>query len=277
MRAETLVRELTAIVDLTQSDHHSEPVCNRVVEAVVRSVPGCDGATLWLWRGEPYAIHTATHPDLARLDELQFQLLEGPGIEALAEHRTAWVPDTLHDEERPAFNTVAVRYGVRCCLALGFPIEPGGGLLQLYAARPYRLRRDLEPTLALIALQARAAIRNTWLYREAQAEAEQMRLARESSVVIEEAKGIIMHACGCDADEAFDRLRRISQHGQIKLVTVAQRLVNQVARRRAGAPRGTRADRVTGAPGAGTERGNDVPGAGSDGQAAGFRGRGGPV
>ncbi len=35
-----------------------------------------------------------------------------------------------------------------------------------------------------------------------------------------------MHALGCHADDAFDRMRRISQTHHIKLTQVARRIIN---------------------------------------------------
>jgi hypothetical protein len=227
--APRLVHELAAVVDLTHTDSSAEVVYNRVVETARRTIPGCDGASFVLWCAEPPRLHVATHPDIAQIDETQFQVREGPGLTALRHCALVELPDTLRDPEWPAYSTFAVHRGVRCCVATAFELPDGLGLLQLYATAPGRLTAELEPELALIARYTRAAARNIRVYSRAQAQAQQMRAARESSVVIEEAKGILMHAYGCDADAAFDRLRRMSQQGQVKLATVAQMLVRQVS------------------------------------------------
>jgi AmiR/NasT family two-component response regulator len=52
---------------------------------------------------------------------------------------------------------------------------------------------------------------------------------RESSAVIEQAKGILVQLLSVDADRAFAVLKRISQHENIKLVTLAGRLVSAAA------------------------------------------------
>jgi len=47
----------------------------------------------------------------------------------------------------------------------------------------------------------------------------------ETRSVIDQAKGILMFTFGCDADAAFDILRRYAQNANIKLSSLAHRLV----------------------------------------------------
>ena len=51
----------------------------------------------------------------------------------------------------------------------------------------------------------------------------------DSMPVIEQAKGILMARHRCGPDEAFDLLRRASQHANIKLSELAARIVEQAA------------------------------------------------
>ncbi len=57
--------------------------------------------------------------------------------------------------------------------------------------------------------------------------------------VIEQAKGVLMAQHRCGPDEAFDLLRRASQHANIKVSILATRIVEQVASQHthAGRPR----------------------------------------
>jgi AmiR/NasT family two-component response regulator len=54
-----------------------------------------------------------------------------------------------------------------------------------------------------------------------------LREALENRDVIGQAKGMLMERHGISADEAFDRLVRISQDTNVKLHTVAERLVGE--------------------------------------------------
>jgi AmiR/NasT family two-component response regulator len=51
-----------------------------------------------------------------------------------------------------------------------------------------------------------------------------------SMPVIEQAKGVLMAQSGCDADEAFDTLRRASQRSHIPVRDLAGQIVARTAR-----------------------------------------------
>src|SRR5436190_23745649 len=57
--------------------------------------------------------------------------------------------------------------------------------------------------------------------------ASDMAEAMRSRAVIEQAKGILMSDHQITADEAFERLTRLSQHSNMKLRDVARRLVRE--------------------------------------------------
>jgi AmiR/NasT family two-component response regulator len=67
-------------------------------------------------------------------------------------------------------------------------------------------------------------------YQAAALEAEQLREAMRSRAVIEQAKGVLMAQRGCSTEEAFALLREMSQTTNTKLRTVAQAIVDSVAR-----------------------------------------------
>jgi len=62
---------------------------------------------------------------------------------------------------------------------------------------------------------------------QAEVEAALARIA-EHREVIDQAKGMVMLAAGCAPDEAFDLLRRASQHTNVKLHEIARRMVTAV-------------------------------------------------
>ena len=60
-------------------------------------------------------------------------------------------------------------------------------------------------------------------------EVDGLRQAMRSRAVIEQAKGMMMERHGITTDEAFDRLARLSQHANVKLIDVAGALVGTTA------------------------------------------------
>ncbi len=74
---------------------------------------------------------------------------------------------------------------------------------------------------------AAVAVNNVASYAGAVDEAAGLRTAMASRVVIEQAKGILMARGHCTADEAFDLLKRLSSHRNLKLRDIAQAIVEQ--------------------------------------------------
>jgi AmiR/NasT family two-component response regulator len=62
-------------------------------------------------------------------------------------------------------------------------------------------------------------------YVSAQRTAAQLQEAIRSRAVVDQAKGILMQLLECDGDEAFERLRKISQTQHVKLTEVARQVV----------------------------------------------------
>jgi hypothetical protein len=65
-------------------------------------------------------------------------------------------------------------------------------------------------------------------------EIEQLREALSSRAVIDQAKGILMARAGCDADDAFRRLVKMSNDSNVRVVEVASALVYHVQKSRRG-------------------------------------------
>lgn len=59
-------------------------------------------------------------------------------------------------------------------------------------------------------------------------EAGQLREAMASRPMIDVAKGIVMGARRCSADEAFAELRRVSSHHNVKIVELSRALVRHI-------------------------------------------------
>jgi AmiR/NasT family two-component response regulator len=63
----------------------------------------------------------------------------------------------------------------------------------------------------------------------AQTELDGLQEAMKTRAYIEQAKGILMAARGLSADDAFATLNEQSQNTNVKVVTIAQRLIGSVA------------------------------------------------
>ncbi|WP_246098188.1 ANTAR domain-containing protein [Rhodococcus spelaei] len=85
-----------------------------------------------------------------------------------------------------------------------------------------------EAMLELYTTAATGAIRSARRYRRAVAVIEQLRRALESRAVIDQAEGVIMAARGVDAAGAFVVLVEQSQHQNVKVRELAERIVGEM-------------------------------------------------
>lgn len=85
---------------------------------------------------------------------------------------------------------------------------------------------------------AATAMAHSSLYHSARREVEQLQEALTSRAVIDQAKGILMGRHRCGSDEAFARLRQMSNDANVRLRDVASALIYQTAvpQRPASAP-----------------------------------------
>ncbi|WP_345436949.1 GAF and ANTAR domain-containing protein [Actinoallomurus vinaceus] len=200
----------------------------RVTELTVRTVWGCAGATgiRWTAGDDPEPLDQAgTHPDLSYLSEIQCTRRDGPIFDVARSEAPVFCGDTLVETRWPGFTAIALQRGVRCFATTVHRTGPILMTLTMYGVVPGALDRRELGLGALLAAQGGAAVSNTRHYEDAHREAVQLRQAVEARAVVDQAKGVLMHAMGCDADTAFNELKRISQNRHVKLTALARRIV----------------------------------------------------
>jgi GAF domain-containing protein len=201
----------------------------RVTELATRTVNGCAGATAVRWSAgeatEPLD-QAGTHPDLAYLTEIQCARRAGPIYDVARTETPVFCADTLAETRWPDYTPLALQRGVRCFADTVYRTGPVIVTLTMYGVVPGALDRRELSLGALLAAQGGAAVSNTRLYEDAHRAATQLRQAVEARSIVDQAKGVLMHAMGCDADTAFNELKRISQTRHVKLTAIAQRIVS---------------------------------------------------
>ncbi|MFC4535704.1 GAF and ANTAR domain-containing protein [Sphaerisporangium dianthi] len=234
MFSPALARDLAGLGRVTE-DTSMESVLRGVTGAVAVGVPGCAGGTVELRRDERLML-SASHSDLIALVDRERALGEGPSVEATATGRSVLVPDVLQETRWPRYAATAVKHGVRSALVLPISVEGATLVLGLYAVRPGAFTGGTaDPLAALLTEQLTVALANVSDYDEVLTDAAQMQEALAGRAVIDQAKGIIMHASGCSAEAAFDELRRLSQHHQVKVADLARLLVSEHQAKHGGA------------------------------------------
>lgn len=229
--AEELAERLAELARLSGSGLPSPPrILRGAVDLAARVAPGASAASTAVWRGWPGGgwepeLYAASHPDSAWLDEEELAIGAGPALAALAGDGPVDVPDLLADPPFPAFAAAAVATGVRALRTLVRPLPAGRLTLTLYAVRPGTLGADDTAVATLVLAQTATALGNAEQYGEVRRSAHQLTEAMRTRSVIEQAKGVLMHALGCDADAAFAELRRRSQAANVRLAEISARVV----------------------------------------------------
>jgi hypothetical protein len=220
---------------------------HKLAELAAWQVPACSGANAVVWRDGEVVSVASTHPDLAELADQQLRTGRGPLIEA-ADGVPVSCPDTLDESRWPEYAEAALRRGVRCSVDLVRELPRGALVLSLFGVHPRVLDAESSPMADMLAAFGGAVLTNATTYKQVQRTASQLKDAVVARSVVDQAKGILMHAIGCGADEALQRLRAESQRRHIKVTEVAGEVVaaydGSAEPARPGAARtGTRPDR----------------------------------
>lgn len=233
MTVEHLGHEATELVSLSNGEARS---LSKLAEMAVRQVPGCAAVHATIWRDGELAAVSASHPDPAELADLEIRTGLGPLTTAVSDGKPVSCSDTLHEERWPQWSEEALRRGVRSSVHLVRQSPPMTLVLALFGTRPGSLETDGVPMAEMLARFGSMVFANSLAYGEAQRTATQLKDSVAARALSDQAKGILMHALGCDAEAALKYLRRESQRRHLKVTEVAARVIETYAT--PGAPSG---------------------------------------
>lgn len=223
---------LSALSQLATGKMSLTDVLTRVAEFAVLAIPGADGAGLTLLEAGQHDTIVASAPFVVAVDAIQYGIAQGPCITAAAEARTVRSGALDSDEQWPRFGPRVGALGVRSALSL--PLMAGGtvlGAMNVYAHAPNAFTDHAALIGELFSVPAAIAVQNAQVLAQTQRLAAQLQAALTHRATIDHAIGLVMGRVGCSPDEAFDRLRRISQAENRKVHLVAERIVSEAIRR----------------------------------------------
>ena len=201
---------------------------------VCMEVTGVTGAGIMLMAGEvPQGSVCTTNDVSALVEELQFELGEGPCVDAHHQGRPVLEPD-LAAPAIPrwlAFTGPAVAAGVRA--VFGFPLQVGEvrlGALNLYCDQPGSLTAEQHADALVMAGVAAQAV----LLMQANAPPGKLALELESSgnfqYVVHQASGMVAAQLDVSVGQALIRLRAYAFGNDRPLTEVAQDVVARTLR-----------------------------------------------
>ena len=203
-----------------------------VADMALRAVPAADGAGVtMLEAGVPDTI-VASDGFVREVDEIQYRLGEGPCISAADSGSTAGSGNLGTENLWPRFGPLASDLGVLSALSLPMLLDGEViGALNMYAHSHDAFTAQSHQLGELFASSAAVIVYNARLLDHLEHENARIQRALTTRATIDQALGMIMARSGISADDAFVRLRILSQRNGTKLHLIAESVVNEAVRR----------------------------------------------
>lgn len=180
-----------------------------------------DAGILMITTRQDVKTPAATGPGVHAAHQLQAEYDEGPCLDAIDGKATYLTQDVETDPRWPQWGPAAARLGYHSAIGVRLATRDRGyGSLNVYAKRKNAFDTDAAEVVEMLAAHATAALASS--SRE-----EGLMTAVETRTIIGQAQGILMQKFDIDADAAFQFLRRISQHENLKLADVAEAIATQ--------------------------------------------------
>jgi GAF domain-containing protein len=196
-------------------------VLQTAVDTAVETIEPCDYAGISLRHGKGL-IDTPVMTDAIVLtaDNLQYELGEGPCLDAIYRDGTDVIDDLRNEQRWPKWAPAAADLGLRGVLSVRLETsERIVGGLNLYSARPYAYTENDVLTGHIYAMHASTAIHQSQ-------DKDGLRLALNTRHEIGMAQGLLMGYFDIDPDGAFQLLRRMSSVHNVKLRELAAAVVD---------------------------------------------------
>lgn len=212
---------------LLAEDENITGVLQEVAAAGCALLANCSAASVTLVEdGRPRTV-AATDERAVAVDEKQYEADEGPCLTASRTERVVRIDSMCEERRWEAARRAAAGRGFASLLSVPFvlPDARAFGALNLYSEIEAGFSAEDEQVCQEFTTHASAVVANARAYWSAVENARQLTAAMESRATIEQAKGILIAARGCTAEEAFEVLREASRRQNRKLRDVAHDVV----------------------------------------------------
>jgi GAF domain-containing protein len=199
------------------SSGSSQESLQLVIALAVDTAP-CDQASITML-GPGQIMQTVASSDdrITKADLLQYQLDEGPCLDAAQSDEIIVVDDMAAERRWPRWAPLAAGLGIGGLAALLLRTDTALGTLNLYSEQP-RDYDDLDLEAArVVAAHASVVVAHT---RTTQ----YLRRGMENRSLVGQAQGMLMARYRLTPEQAFAVLRRYSQHANTKITVLAEEL-----------------------------------------------------
>ncbi|MDN5746699.1 MAG: GAF and ANTAR domain-containing protein [Nocardioidaceae bacterium] len=212
--------DIARIVERLTAQPEEAYTLQQIVDQAVANIPGCDMCSVFLRRHRQVEVAATTDPVAAQIDQIQFDLDEGPCLSILEGRDIASVPDVLEEQRWPRWSARANADGVRSSLSVRLASgENVYASLNMYSHVVDGFDEDAIDRALVYARLASVAL-------EQAREINGLRSALQNRLIIGAAQGMLMERYGLSLNRAFEVLRRQSNEKNTKLRDVAQDIVD---------------------------------------------------
>jgi GAF domain-containing protein len=210
-----------AALFLNEPAEDLDAALGRLAVVASRTVPNVDMVSISVATSKAVSTKAATDPAARQLDQLQYDLQEGPCIDALLDSGKAEVvvADMTREHRWPRYAQAAAGHGFRSQMGIEvFREGQSVGGLNLYAHGPDAFDGETRAVAEIFAVHAAVAMEKVRAVTS-------LTEALASRQKIGQAVGIVMHTYSVDESAAFSYLVRVSQTTNTKLREVAGRVI----------------------------------------------------
>jgi GAF domain-containing protein len=227
-----LAVSLSALAGLSAARLTLEDLLTQVATFAVRAIPGAEGAGLTLIEADRADTIVKSAPFVREIDDIQYGLGQGPCISAAREGTTMRSGALQADLRWPQFGRQAAQLGVHSVLSLPLITSDSVvGAMNVYAHAEDAFDERAVELGELFAVPAAIAVQNAQILAQTQRLAAKFQSALINRAVIDQAIGILMSRSGVTPDEAYSRIRLLSEHQNAQITVVAEGIVGEAVRR----------------------------------------------
>lgn len=226
-----LAQRLVSLADTLVDDYDVVDLLDRLVHTCLELLPVEQAGLMLLTSGQELRLVASSAKSVRRLERFQLDHAEGgPSVECVHTGEAVGADDlTVPNERWPKFAATAAAAGFRSVFVV--PMRLRGdiiGALTMFVSREAPLTRNDRRLARALADVATIGILQQRSLHRASLLAEQLQMALNSRIVIEQAKGVLAEHAGVDMDVAYAALRTFSRNSNLKLSEVAASVVSRL-------------------------------------------------
>lgn len=217
--ADDLYESLADTMRLLRAEDDVQQTLKRAIDVSLNLFEGCDGAGVVRLRADG-AVVTETSSSVALTELCELPSGDDGVLQAMWHNESLYIPDLREERRWPAWAArVADGIDIASLLCFQLFVSESALCVMVFASKHPRGFDKSERTSAeVFAAHITAAIADA-------RENETLHTAVEGRTTIGQAQGILMERFSMDPDQAFEVLKRVSQHRNVKLREVAVELI----------------------------------------------------